>query len=176
MSAPSRFFPFSLGLAARVLAPALTLIATGCAGDPSFPSLAPRPVEDESLAEPTLPAPPPGTPGDVAAAEYAPAVEKARAADTRFRATLAETRAAITAGRGAATGSDAWLAAQTALSRVEAAREPVATVLADLDAARNGDAARADSGKAAALARAFEAVQAIDAAERRAMATALPRE
>ena len=40
---------------ASLISEAAWSITTGCAGDPSFPSLAPRGVEDESLAEPTLP-------------------------------------------------------------------------------------------------------------------------
>jgi hypothetical protein len=152
----------------------LALMLAGCAGDPSFPSLAPRAVEDQSFAEPTLPPPPAGTPSEAARAEYAPIVEKARAADARFRTTFGEERSAIVAGRGAATGSDAWLAAQTALSRVEVARNPVTAALADLDAARNSEATRADSGRAAALAEAFEQVRAIDAAEQDTLAEALP--
>ena len=172
MSTPDLLRRFARSAAAG----ALLAMAAGCAGDPSFPSLAPRAVEDESLAEPSLPAPPTGTPDAAAMAEYAPLVDKARADDAQFRAALSEARGALAAGRGASTGSDAWLAAQAALSRVAAARYPVATALADLDAARNGDAPRTDSGKAAAVARAFETVRTIDAAEDGALAAALPPE
>ncbi len=168
MFAPARLRHITILLATGGMALA------GCGTDTSFPSLAPRPIEDESLTEPSVPPPPAGTPSDAAMADYAPIVAKARSADAEFRTTLSDARDALGQGRHAAAGSDAWLAAQTALSRVEAARNPVAVALSDLDAARNGDAPRTDSGRAAAVAKAFAEVQAIDAAEQRAVAEAMP--
>jgi hypothetical protein len=159
-----------LPLALLAIAPTLG----GCAVDGRYPSLSPRPIEDISLAEPTPPPVPKGTPESQAAARYAPVVEKARAADVDFNHALEAARPALTAGRGAAQGSDGWLAAQAALTRVEAARDPVTAALADLDAARNGDAPRADSGIAAAVAQAYSAVQAIDAEEARALTALWP--
>ena len=78
-------------------------------------------------------------------------------------------------GRGAATGSDAWAAAQVSLSRVQDAREPVIRVLADLDAARNADPTQTDTGEAIAATRAFEEVRQIDSAETTALSAAWPQ-
>jgi hypothetical protein len=152
----------------------LALATAGCAVDSAYPSLAPRPIEDMSLAEPAQRPVPVGTPSAIATAHYAPSVEKARAADADFRATLAEARGALDRGRGAADGSDEWLAAQQALSRVETARDIVTAVLGDLDAARNGDIPSTDSGEAAAVARAYEEVRALDMAEAQALSAAWP--
>ena len=153
---------------------ALALATAGCAVDSAYPSLAPRPIEDMSLAEPVQRPVPAGTPSAIATAHYAPSVEKARAADADFRTTLAEAHDALDRGRGAAEGSDEWLAAQQALSRVETARDIVTAVLGDLDAARNADAPRADSGEAAAVAHAYDEVHAIDLAEAQALSAAWP--
>jgi hypothetical protein len=53
--------------------------------------------------------------------------------DAAFRAALAENRAEVVAGQGAAVGSEAWAVAQRALSRIEATRAPTTLALAELD-------------------------------------------
>jgi hypothetical protein len=151
------------------------LALAGCTGPRGYPSLQPRPIEHVSLAEPVAPPAPPATPGSEAAARYAPMIEQARQADAAFKAALAQGRDALLRGRGAAEGSEAWTEAQEALSRVEAARSPLVSVLADLDAARDSDRAKADSGEMAAAFDAFETVAAIDAAEMQALAEAQGR-
>jgi hypothetical protein len=147
---------------------AVSLGAAGCAGGPStYPSLAPRAVEQRSLAEPVRPAPPPAVASPEAVARFAPLIEKAHTADAAFRKTLEEERSALERGRGAAVGSDAWTAAQTALTRVETSRGGIARLLADLDAARNTPETEADTGVAIAAAQAFDTVQQIDDRETR---------
>ncbi len=153
----------------------LSFVAAGCTGPSSgYPSLAPRPIEQMSLAEPSQNAPPPAVESPAAAARYAPVVQQARAADEAFRRTLGEERGTLTRGRGAAFGSDAWTAAQQSLSRVEAAREPVARALSELDAARNSGTTATNTGEALAAADAFEQVRRIDDAEVAALAEAWP--
>jgi len=145
----------------------------GCAGQSgSYPSLAPRPIEQVSLAEPSRPTPPAAVADPAAVQRYAPLIDRARKADVDFRRVLEEERAALARGRGAGEGSDAWLAAQVALSRIETARGPVAKALADLDGARSGLDPQTDTGAMVAIEQAFDQVQQISAAEDAALAEA----
>ncbi|HLY89487.1 MAG TPA: hypothetical protein VKQ27_10940, partial [Acetobacteraceae bacterium] len=105
---------------------------------------------------------------------YAPLIAQAREADASFRRTLDEERGALTRGRSAAMGSEAWTAAQQALSRVETARGPVVRTLSELDAARDAEITHTDSGEAIAAANAFEQVRRIDEAEAGALTQAWP--
>jgi hypothetical protein len=163
----SRSFP-------RLRAPSAILLVmalAGCAGQSgTYPSLAPRPIEQVSLAEPSRPAPPAAVADPAAVQRYAPLVERARKADADFRRVLEEERPALARGRGAAEGSDAWLAAQVSLSRIETARGPVAKALADLDGARSGLDPQVDTGAMVAIEQAFEEVQRITDAETAALA------
>ncbi len=166
--------PHIPGLSAVAALPLLLAMA-GCTGPRSgYPSLAPRPVEKMSLAEPTRPAPPPAVESATAAARYAPVIAQAREDDVAFRHALDEERAALTRGRSAATGSEAWTAAQQALSRVETMRGPVVRALSELDAARDAEITHTDSGEAIAAANAFEQVRQIDDAEAAALSQAWP--
>jgi len=111
--------------------PALALLA-GCAGNAGpFPSLLPRPIEKQ-LGEPGVPpvvAPVPDDPEVAArASEF---VAAAQAAHREFRAALPAAEEAVR--RAGASGSESWLAAQQAISRVEAAEAPTLRALADLD-------------------------------------------
>jgi hypothetical protein len=161
--------PSAIGLPAVALMAAMLGVA-GCSGPGAgYPSLAPRPIENLSLTEPERPTPPPPTADPASVARYAPLVERARSDDTAFRKVLEQERGTIARGRGAATGSDAWTAAQVSLSRIETARGPVAKMLADLDAERSGDPTQTDSGKAVASQQAFEEVQRINDAEQAAV-------
>jgi hypothetical protein len=157
------------------LLPLIPAIA-GCTGKgPGYPSLAPRPIEEKSFAEP---APPPATPqvaDPAAVARYAPTIERAHVADVAFRHMLDEARGALAKGRGAASGSDAWASAQVSLSRLQDARVPVIKALAELDGARDADPTHANTGEAIAATEAFDAVQQIDSAEAAALSAAWPQ-
>ena len=114
-----------------LLAAAAVPALAACAVEGDFPSLALRPAErDRSIEEPVRPAP---QVADDAAlrgrlAELgALAAEGERAFDAAFGAAEA---AAAAAG---AAESESWVAAQQALSRLEAARGPTTRALADLD-------------------------------------------
>lgn len=163
--------PFMPARTASVLLFAAGL--AGCTGQAgSYPSLAPRPIEQLSLAEPSRPAPPAAVADPAAIERYAPLIERARKADADFRRVIEEERAALAKGRGAGEGSDAWLAAQVSLSRVETARGPVAKALADLDAARSGLDPQTDTGAMVAIEQAFDQVQRISDAENAALTEA----
>ena len=101
------------------------LLIGGCAGSvSSYPSLAPRPIEQGPIL--ADPAPPVAT----AAVSLAPAilaraaelVDQGAAGDVAFATAARDTCGAIDRGRGAATGSEAWVAAQQAISVLEAER------------------------------------------------------
>jgi hypothetical protein len=120
----------AFALPAALALPALGFIA-GCAAPGDFPSLAPRPVERELTAERPAAAAP-EVPADPAlGGRVAELVRQAHAGEAAFETALAGARGAA-AGAGAA-GSDSWIAAQAAVSRVEAARAEVVTALAELD-------------------------------------------
>ncbi|HET8613299.1 MAG TPA: hypothetical protein VFL92_11095, partial [Sphingomonas sp.] len=153
----------------RLTAAVLLFTLAGCGSIKGYPSLAPRPIEGISLAEPAAPASPPAEASPQDIARYAPIVAKARAADADFHTTLKAESATVLAGRDAAPGSEAWIEAQQSFSRILAARAPVLTALSDLDAARAAPAAQADSGVASAIGQAYAQVQAIDEAERQAL-------
>jgi hypothetical protein len=154
--------------------PLLLLGLAGCGGPSGYPSLAPRPIEQLSLAEPDRPTPPPAVASPEAVAQLAPTVEQARKGDAAFRQTLEEERPTLARGRSAAAGSEAWTAAQVSLSRIETARAPIAQALATLDAARNGGTTQTDSGEAVATAQAFDQVQQIYQGETAALAAIWP--
>lgn len=135
------------------LKPSLFLAATAllgaCASQEGFPSLAPRAVERELSGNPpppclppgsAAPAPTPGAPAAVAVAvaddpelgaRIAALLAEARRGERAFSALLA--RAQASARRAGAAGSEAWIAAQQDVSRLEAARAPTVDALTELD-------------------------------------------
>jgi hypothetical protein len=111
---------------------AALLVAAGCAAPGPYPSLAPRPAEkayadDEDERQPTA------QPDDPAlAAEIDGLVLAAKAGAGEFEAAWPAAQAAANAaGPG---GSDGWMEAQQALSRLESARARTTAAIADLDA------------------------------------------
>ena len=113
-------------------APAFALLVS-CAAQGSFPSLAPRPIE-RALAEETL-----RTPSETIAADadaklveqVAGFVAEARGGQSAFAAALPGARASAAASGDA--GSENWIEAQQAISRLESARAPTVAALAELD-------------------------------------------
>ena len=115
----------------RRLAFALPLLTAGCSTGGNFPSLLPRPVEQLSMEEPVrtdpLVASNPAIPARAAAL-----VAEARRGDGLFARAYGE---ALSQVRGAGpSGSDSWIEAQAAITRVEAARRITAAAAGDLDA------------------------------------------
>lgn len=125
----------------RIIAPAavlaLSVSLAGCAESGGvYPSLAPRPIERVSIEEPvTAPdrsAPPVADPA--VDAGVATQLAAAEAADRQFTTELAATRRAVSAAAGKPAESEAWVAAQQALSRLDQRRGAVSSALANLDA------------------------------------------
>jgi hypothetical protein len=110
---------------------ALLALPAGCADEGPYPSLAPRPAERDLADADALPPAPP-LPDDPRVAEQVRAlVGEARRGQAEFEAALPTASAA--AARAGASGSDSWVEAQQALSRVEAARTTTVRALAELD-------------------------------------------
>lgn len=106
------------------------LAPAGCATGGSFPSLAPRAVEQLSFEEPVKVDPPVAV-DPALRGRFAGLLAEARRGDGAFEAEFAR---ALPRVRGAgAPGSDSWVQAQEAISRVEAARTVTTAALADYD-------------------------------------------
>jgi hypothetical protein len=110
---------------------AIAALLAGCAPQGSFPSLLPRPVEQEqSPAEPVTVEP--DSPADPAlAARLEALLARARQGQQAFEAELVSARAAVS--RSGTAHSESWIEAQQALSRLEAARAPTMSALTELD-------------------------------------------
>jgi hypothetical protein len=103
-----------------------------CAQRGPFPSLEPRAAE-RLYAEGDEERKPVAAPDDAATvAEAARLVAEARRGGSEFDSALPAAQGA--AARAGAAGSDSWMVAQQAISRVEAARRRTTAALADLDA------------------------------------------
>lgn len=133
-----------------------TLLA-GCAQNADFPSLAPRPVEKIGTEGSAAPVPLPAGVDAEVATRLAAIVTAGEAAHRSFIEEAAAARSAVAQASGAATGSEQWVAAQTAYSRADAARGALFSALADLDAMRreqvDGTNAANQSAAAAVAAR-----------------------
>jgi hypothetical protein len=108
-------------------------LAAGCAADGPYPSLAQRPAERAYAEERDAPDPPPPYyPDDpTLAAKLQPLVDQAEAGRGAFDA--AYSAAAPLVAKAGASGSDSWIVAQQAVSRVTAAQAQTTRALADLD-------------------------------------------
>lgn len=143
-----------------------TAALTGCAGTATtYPSLAPRPIEKMAIEEPsgessTAPGPTPET--TAMDANSMAQVAAAEGAGARFDTELAAANRAVAAAAGQPVGSEVWVAAQQALSRLDQAHGETATALASLDAMM----VAAGGAPSAALAAAWARVAAIDEAQR----------
>ena len=125
---------------AALLAALAAALLAGCVTEGPFPSLAPRPDERLAIEEPVREAP--VVADDPALrARIAALLGEARQGERGFDADYGA--AGRAASRAGATGSDSWIAAQQALSRVEAARgrtSDAATELHQLGVERAGQA------------------------------------
>ena len=120
----------------------LSLVTVGgCVGTVDAPSLAVRPVESAAdvtaikSAVVTAPvAPAAVTPLDATTTSQLNAsIRAARASITPFAKAAEPARAAVANAAGADVNSDAWIAAQVAVSRLERSREASAKALAEVD-------------------------------------------
>jgi hypothetical protein len=127
--------------------PAAALLLPGCAADGSYPSLAPREAERLYASGDPLQTTPEAAERSGLADRVAGFVASAAEGDEAFRRALAA--AQPLAARAGTRGSESWIAAQQAISRVEAARAATTRALADLDMfaseqARQGPLSTAD--------------------------------
>jgi hypothetical protein len=108
-------------------------LVAGCATEGEFPSLAPREAERVYAEEARSPPPKaPVLPDDPAIAERAAALVAAgRGGNEAYESAMAAARRLVSAA--GAPGTESWIAAQQAVSRVEAARAETVNALADLD-------------------------------------------
>jgi len=109
------------------------LLLGGCTGlSDTAPSLLPRAIESRSdaepQAEPLVSEPDPGF-----EAELARRARRFTDADAAFASVAATGERVIANGSGAAVGSDPWIAAQSTVSELEAARAVSESALADLE-------------------------------------------
>ena len=113
--------------------PALALAIAGCTPEPGgYPSLLPRPIEKQSLAEPERPAQV-AVPDAALDARIAEVTARLQSGNQRFAAAAQEAEAKVAVARGVPEGSDAWLNAQTALSALDSLRAPTLTAVAELE-------------------------------------------
>ena len=96
-----------------------------------YPSLLPRPVEQEGFAEPERPVPV-ATPDAALDARIAEITAGLNADNERFIAATRDAEAKIAVARGVPEGSERWLDAQAALSVLDGFRAPLANAIADL--------------------------------------------
>lgn len=116
---------------ALILLPALL---TACAAASDVPSLLPRPIEQQVANPPAVPEPQPPAPADAALqATIAATLNRARAAEAAFRREEPGATRTIAAGRGAAAGSETWIAAELARSVLDSARADAVAALGELD-------------------------------------------
>jgi hypothetical protein len=95
-------------------------LLAGCVSQGPFPSLAPRPAEREDWSEEPVRTAPAVADDAALGARIASLRAEARAGWSAFEADLGA--AERTAARAGAQGSDSWIEAQQALSRLEASR------------------------------------------------------
>jgi len=111
----------------------LLLAATGCAqSTDKYPSLALRPIETRSDAEPVVPVAA-ATPDAALDAQVAGMAAKLAQNDRDFAATAAKADVAAKAKGALATGSDPWLAAQGSLAELEGLRGDTLGMVADIE-------------------------------------------
>jgi len=109
---------------------ASALLLAGCVSDGPFPSLAPREAEELAIEEPER-APPVVADDEGLLAHVAARVADARIGAMAFERALGEAERAV--ARAGREGSDSWIEAQQAISRLEAARSYTTRAEADLD-------------------------------------------
>ena len=125
-------------MAIRPFIPSLALLLGGCAvgsadGVAGYPSLARRPIErQEAAAETPAPAPVVAV-DDALAAQLKTFSAQAQAGATAFDRNYGEADRLARRAAGSDVSSEAWVAAQVALSDLESARNDSVSALASLD-------------------------------------------
>lgn len=97
-----------------------------------YPSLLPRPIESRDDGEPVRPEPV-AAPDAALDARIARKREAAAAAAKRFQAAAITAESRVAVARGVAVGSEAWVAAQSALADLDAIRGETVELVTDLE-------------------------------------------
>jgi hypothetical protein len=118
----------SLGKSAIVL----VILTSGCAKMGEFPSLAKRPFETGGAPAANAPAIT-TTPDPALPARLAAITSKARSGETAFATNYNAALRTVSAAGGASAGSEAWIEAQLAISRLEPLRSPAQSALLSVD-------------------------------------------
>jgi hypothetical protein len=138
-----------------VVVASLAVLLSACSTDQdSYPSLAPRPIEQRS-DEVVSPPPAALVPDPALDARITKARAALADAAQSFDGGIASTTTLVAAAAKAGVGSDPWLDAQTALAELDGARARSAATLSDVDAMA--------IARAAALKPAYPALDALDA-------------
>ena len=107
------------------------LLLAACAPQGDFPSLAPRAIETAPDEPAEQPSPPPAPADPVLAARVEELLAEAEAGQRDFAGAAPAAETAV--ARAGASGSESWVAAQQAVSRLQAARGGTVEALAALD-------------------------------------------
>lgn len=107
------------------------MLLAAVAAQAAPPSLAKRPVEDKSMAEPQRTVAPPAPADAPLTAQIAELVDKAEDGQRAFAALLPRAQSAAAAAAGE--GSESWIAAQQLLTALESARAPSTSALSEID-------------------------------------------
>jgi hypothetical protein len=125
-------------MAMRPFIPSLALLLGGCAAGGTetmvgYPSLARRPIESQQQAAAAPVEVSPTVPDAELDSALARLVAAARAGDDAFASDYGEAERLTRQAAGSAVSSEAWVAAQVALSTLESARNDSVSALASLD-------------------------------------------
>lgn len=118
-----------------LLALAAAAVVAACTaphGD-GYPSLLPRPIEKRGFADPAPRPAPVATPDAALDADLARTKAALAKAGSTFADKAGEAERLATRARGAAAGSEPWIAAQVALAELDTLRSGTAGALADIE-------------------------------------------
>ena len=161
----------------------LPILIAGCASSINSPSLAIRPSEAAATIDAARPAAAvtpivvaERVPLDVATiARVETSIRAAQASIAPFVKAVEPARAAVANAAGAAVSSEAWVAAQVAVSRLERTREASANALAEVDNIRRELIAGGKNFDRDAFAAMQDIVAAIDSDQRAQVSALLSR-
>ncbi len=154
---------------------ASAIFLSACSSQGSFPSLAPRPIElaGQNAAVP-ISSQPLGRSDPAVVQRATAAFQKAQAAIAPFDMAIAAARSELS-GVTAAKGSEAWVRAQMAISRVAQLARPASEALADLEDVKRQMVFAAPTSDYPAIDAQWRAVFSIDAAQNEALASLTAR-
>lgn len=142
----------------------LSGVLAGCASSGSFPSLAKRAAEsDSTTAAPVPVADKPANPA--LPAQLTAILAKAEAGQSAFNAAADTAEGIVAKATGGGVRSEAWIAAQMALSQVERMRAPVHSAMADADIAYRDALISESSADARSVEALRQQLQALDDAQ-----------